>query len=262
MDSPQKTAVIKIDKFSTRDGRGIRTVVFLKGCPLRCKWCHSPESWSFQIEKYPDGEQIGTMMSTDEVLEEVLKDKDFYDASGGGMTLSGGEALAHPEFAVELLKKAKSAGIHAAVETSGCAAPRVLEAFLPHVDMWLWDVKHLDEQKHILCTGKPLKPILENLRRVSEFVLSQPDSRREIVLRCPMIPGANDDSAELAALARLADSLGAVSQIDIEPYIPFGLDKARRLNLPVEEFPIPTAGFGEKIVSELSKLTSKPVRLP
>jgi len=104
--------VFSVEKFATHDGPGIRTVVFLKGCPLRCKWCHSPESWSFEVERYPDGEVIGQKMSSNEVLAEVLKDKDFYDVSGG-------EPLAQPAFLVELLRKTKVAGLHTAVETIG-----------------------------------------------------------------------------------------------------------------------------------------------
>ena len=257
----QKSVILKIDKFSTYDGRGIRTVVFLKGCPLRCQWCHSPESWSFQVEKYPDGEKIGTLMSTNEVLDEVLKDKDFYDASNGGLTISGGEVLASPDFAIELLKKAKAQQIHTAIETSGYANANVLERFLPYVDMWLWDVKHLDAKKHLFYTGKSVEPILKNLKCVNDFILSECNLQRTIILRCPMIMNVNDDILQLKAIGELAETLQAVSEIDVEPYIPFGLDKAKRLNLPIKEFEIPVRDYGTKIVAELSKFTSKLVKL-
>ena len=260
--APRRAVVLKIDKFSTRDGTGIRTVVFLKGCPLRCKWCHSPESWSFEIQKYLCGEQIGIEMSTDDVLAEVLKDIDFYEASGGGLTVSGGEVLAHPEFAIDLLAKAKNCGLHTAIETSGFAPKGVVEKFLPLVDMWLWDVKHLDAQKHLEYTCRALVPILENLELVNSFITTRQDLGQTIILRCPMIMGVNDDDSELEAIGQLADRLEAVSEIDVEPYIPFGIDKARRLNLPVFEFKMPPFEYGEAIASKLAKLTRKRVRVP
>ncbi len=254
--------VLKIEKFATHDGPGIRTVVFLKGCKLRCKWCHSPESWSFGVQKYPDGEIIGQKMTSDEVISTVMEDKDFYDASGGGMTLSGGEPLASPGFAVEILKKAKHKALHTAIETSGYAAPEVIDEVLPFVDLWLWDVKELDEKKHISYTLVPLEPILSNLRRVNAALEAESSQTRKIILRCPMIPGLNDGNAEIEAIAKLADSLSRVVQIDIEPYIPYGIDKARRLGLKVYEAPQPPPEYGEKIVSRLCALTSKPVCLP
>lgn len=257
-----KAIILKIDKFSTRDGPGIRTVVCLKGCFLRCRWCHSPESWSFGIQKYPNGEIVGIKMSAEEVMAEVLKDRDFYEASGGGMTLSGGDPLARPAFSLELLRMAKAQGLHTAVETSGYAKPAEIDALLPFVDIWLWDVKKLDAKKHFEYTLRPLEPILENLGRVNSHILKDKESNRHIVLRCPMIPGLNDTNADLMAIARLADSMQAVSGIDIEPYIPYGIQKAHRLGLKVYEAPQPPPEYGRRILARLSPLTSKPVRLP
>jgi pyruvate formate lyase activating enzyme len=254
--------VFEIEKFATHDGPGIRTAVFLKGCLLRCKWCHSPESWSFDIQQYPNGEIIGRKMTSDEVVAEALKDKDFYDCSGGGLTLSGGEPFARPEFAVDILRKAKAAGLHTAIETSGYAPPRVIEAALPHIDLWLWDVKELDAEKHRDYTLRPLAPILANLHRVNEVLAADSNPSRKIILRCPMIPGLNDDEAELAAIGKLADSLVSVAEVDVEPYIPYGIDKAHRLGIKVYEAPQPPPEYGPQIASRLSALTSKPVRLP
>ncbi len=254
--------VFGIEKFATHDGPGIRTVVFLKGCALRCKWCHSPESWNFEAERYPDGEVIGRDLSSDDVLAEVLKDKDFYDASGGGLTVSGGEPLARPAFLAELLRKAKAAGLHTAVETSGAATERALSPLLPLVDLWLWDVKELDEEKHFTYTKWRLAPILANLRRVNDAIAAEPARTRSIVLRCPMIPGVNDGTQELEAIGRLADSLSAVTEVHIEPYIPYGIDKARRLGLKVYEAPPPPPEYGPGIAAALAKLTRKKVRLP
>ena len=118
--------LFSIWKGATKDGPGIRTVVALKGCPLRCVWCHSPESWSYQIEKYSNGETVGWKTTPEKVVEEVVRDKPFYDASGGGITLSGGEALAQSDFCRELLRLSKAAGLHTVIETSGYAPPKVI----------------------------------------------------------------------------------------------------------------------------------------
>ena len=253
----RKAVVFNLEKFATHDGPGIRTVAFLKGCPLRCRWCHSPESWKYAIETYPNGETVGREMSADELLAEVLKDKDFYDASKGGVTLSGGEPLAHPDFCEEFLRKAKAAGIHTAVETSGYAQPEVIERLLPLVDLWLYDVKELDADRYLAYTTRPLAPSLANLRRI-DAALATPG---RIVLRCPMIPGLNDDADELKRLGTLADGLKSVARLDVEPYVPYGVDKAKRLGLKVYEAPQPPAEYGPAKVAEISEFTKKKVVL-
>ena len=177
-------------KFATKDGPGIRTVFALKWCPLRCVWCHSPESWSYAIEKYSNGETVGWKTTAEKVVEEALRDKPFYDASGGGLTLTGGEPLAQAAFCTEILRLAKAAGLHTAVETSGYAPAEVVEGLERFVDLWLYDVKLLDPEKCLRHTGRPLAPVLENLRHLNA-------AKRRIVMRCPMIPGINDDDAEL-----------------------------------------------------------------
>ena len=247
--------LFNIWKFATKDGPGIRTVVALKGCPLRCVWCHSPESWSYAIEKYSNGETIGWKTTAEKVVEEVLRDKDFYDASGGGLTLTGGEPLAQAEFCREILRIAKNAGLHTAIETSGYAPIKVVESIEPFVDLWLYDVKLLDPENCLKHTGRPLAPVIENLRHLNA-------AKRRIVMRCPMIPGINDDDTELAALGKLADELEMVEELNVEPYVPYGVDKARRLGLKVYEAPQPPPEYGTAIVAKLSALTKKPVKLP
>ena len=247
--------VFNIWKFATKDGPGIRTVVALKGCPLRCVWCHSPESWSYDIEKYSNGETVGWKTTAEKIVEEVLRDKAFYDASDGGLTLTGGEPLAQAGFCREILRLAKAAGLNTAIETSGYAPLKVVKAVEPFVDLWLYDVKILDPancQKH---TGRPLAPVLENIRYLNA-------AKRRIVMRCPMIPGINDDETELAALGKLADELDAVAELNVLPYVPYGIDKARRLGLKVYEAPLPSPEYGPAIVAKLSGLMRKPVRLP
>ena len=247
--------LFNIWKFATKDGPGIRTVVALKGCPLRCIWCHSPESWSYQIEKYSNGETVGWKTTAEKVVEEVLRDKAFYDASGGGLTLTGGEPLAQVDFCREILRLAKDAGLNTAIETSGYAPLKVVKAVEPFVDLWLYDIKHLDAERCLRLTGRPLAPVLENIRHLNK-------ATRHIVMRCPMIPGVNDDDDELKAIGRLADELEMVEELNVEPYVPYGVDKAQRLGLKVYEAPLPPKEYGPEMVARLSRLTRKPVCLP
>ena len=260
--------VFDIEKFAVHDGPGIRTVVFIKGCPLHCLWCHNPESQSFEPEllfdpgkcsrcgkcvsvcprnchDLTDGKHsfnrtacihcgicadtcpaealkaVGWKMSVDEVMAEVEKDRVFYRNSGGGITLSGGEPLAHFAFSSALLKAAKESGIHTAVETSGFAPWERISELLPLVDLWLWDVKAFPE-KHEELTGVPAQPILDNLKKLDQ-------TGAAIVLRCPLVPGGNDEDAALHHIAGLANGLGNVQRIDLEPYHPMGEGKSRNL---------------------------------
>ena len=249
--------VLDIEHSATKDGPGIRTVVFLKGCPLRCIWCHNPESWSFRPETVDDTVHGGKMTygkekTVAEVLEEVLRDKPFYDASGGGLTLSGGEPLAQAKFATALFRAAKEAGVHTAVETCGHLPRKVLEDVRPYVDLWLYDVKGMDGELHRKHTQVDNALILENLRWLD-------GQGAKIVLRCPMIPGLNDSGANLTALGALADSLKGVSRIDVEPYSPFGTDKGRQLGYKVYEAPLPPPEYADGIIRRLSALTRKRV---
>ena len=240
--------VFDIQRCSLHDGPGIRTTVFLKGCPLRCKWCHNPESLDPMPEisltptlcigcgrcvqvcprqahrftednehlidrdrcvrcgrcadECPAGalEMVGKEMSADEVLDEVRRDKVFYDESGGGMTLSGGEVLAQSAFGAELLRRAKAEGFHTAIETSGHAPWERLERLLPHVDLILYDLKFADSDRHREFTGVPNETIRDNLRRVC----SQP---RDVEVRVPMITGYNTDDGNIDAIGRFLSSL-------------------------------------------------------
>ena len=254
-----RAVVFNVEKMATHDGPGLRTVVFLKGCPLRCVWCHSPESWSYAVERYPDGETVGREMTADEALSEAMKDKDFYDATKGGVTLSGGEPLAHPDFCEAFFREAKRLGVHTAVETSGFAPTETIARLLPFVDLWLYDVKVLDPVRCRELTARPLQPVLDNLRQVNAACVKE--RRGEIVLRCPLIPGLNDGEIELRGRGALADELAAVSRLDVEPYVPYGIDKAKRLGLKVYEAPLPPPEYGPAKAAELQRYTRKRVRV-
>ena len=148
-----KGKIINITRFCTDDGPGIRTTVFLKGCPLRCIWCHNPESQNPETEVYSDGEIIGKTVTPEEVFKEAVRDKMFYDTSGGGVTVSGGEPLFQPEFTAEVLELCRKNGIHTAIETCGYANRQALQTVLKFCDLVLFDIKETDESKHLEYTG-------------------------------------------------------------------------------------------------------------
>ena len=254
MNSELIAVVFDVEHFATREGPGIRTAVFLKGCPLRCMWCHNPESWNPKVETYPDGTVVGRERSVDDVLEEVARDKAFYEASGGGLTVSGGEPLFRWQFVRELFVRAKAAGISTAVETSGYAAEFHIRELMPVTDLWLYDIKGMDAVKHKEHTGIDNAAIHRNLRMLDA-------NGAKIILRCPMIPGVNDFPENLSALAKLADELKNVREINVEPYIAYGIDKAHKLGLKVYEAPSAPPEYGKGIVSRLKALTRKRVVL-
>ena len=244
--------VLDVEHFATREGPGIRTAVFLKGCPLRCMWCHNPESWNPKIEKYADGTVVGHERTLSDVFEEVVRDKPFYKASGGGLTVSGGEPLYRSEFVRELFARAKASGISTAIETSGYAAEIHIRELMPITDLWLYDIKGMDPVKHKEHVGVDNAAILRNLRLLDA-------NGARIILRCPMIPGINDFPANLRALGALADELKCVTEIDVEPYVSYGIDKAHKLGLKVYEAPSAPQGYAEDMVRRLSALTRKRV---
>lgn len=213
--------VFDIKRGGVKDGPGLRTSVFLKGCPLRCAWCHNPESQLPQPEAAMDGTICGRAMSVDEVMAEVLPDIPFYATSGGGMTLTGGEPLAQPDFALALAHAAKAAGIHVALDTSGHASWEMLARFLPAVDLFLYDFKAADPARHKALTGVDNALILANLEKLAA-------ARARIFLRCPLVPGVNDDAHHLEAIAALTERLPSIEEVTLEPYHPLGLDKCRK----------------------------------
>ncbi|MBI2875566.1 MAG: glycyl-radical enzyme activating protein [Candidatus Tectomicrobia bacterium] len=261
--------IFNLQRFSLHDGPGIRTTVFLKGCPLRCGWCANPESmrplpeiitreakcigcgrclsacpqgaivlqegrraihWEQCdqcrrcAEVCPSGaiEVMGRPVGVAEVLEEVLRDRRFYQRNGGGLTVSGGEPLFQGELARDLLAQARQQGLHTALDTSGYADWGVLERVLEHADLVLYDLKQMDDERHRQGTGVSNRRILENLEQVAYRYHAGNGSTR-IWVRCPVIPGFNDSEENFRAMAHFVQSLGeAVERVSLLPYHRFG----------------------------------------
>lgn len=220
--------VFDIQRFSLHDGPGIRTTVFLKGCPLRCAWCHNPESWRKEPELwYRNGvEQLcGKAVTVEEVMAEVMADEAYYRNSGGGLTVSGGEPMVQFPFLKALLTIAKARGIHTCLETSGhCSTEKLIE-IAPMVDLFLFDIKLTDPEEHRKYTGADNRWILENLDRLYRL-------GAKLLLRCPIIPGINDTDDHIGGIARLTKNYPGILGVEIMPYHDMGKGKWKELGRP------------------------------
>lgn len=217
-----KGRIFDIQRYSIHDGPGIRTIVFLKGCVLRCRWCCNPESQEYRIQTMMvDGQPktIGRDVTVGEVMETVEKDRGYYRRSGGGLTLSGGESLCQPQFAGALLATAKSRGINTAMESMGCAPFEVIDEILPYLDTYLMDIKHTNPAKHKEFTGRSNELMLENARKIAF------SGKTELIIRVPVIPTFNETPEEIADIARFADKLPGVKKMHLLPYHRLGQDK-------------------------------------
>ncbi len=217
----QTGRIFDIQRYSIHDGPGIRTIVFLKGCFLRCKWCCNPESQSYDIQQMTlagKTKTVGRDVTVGEVIDEVIKDAVYFRRSGGGLTLSGGECMAQPEFAEALLRAAHEYGLNTAIETTAFARREVVQRLLPHVDHFLMDIKHMDSKKHEAFTGRPNEQILENAKYIAE-------NANHLIVRVPTIPTFNATVEEITAIARFADSLPGVTELHLLPYHRLGQDK-------------------------------------
>lgn len=227
-----RALIFNIQKFSIHDGPGIRTVVFFKGCPLSCKWCSNPESQSGKIQilkpvRKGDREQVcGKYMDIDSVMFEVLQDRAFYEESGGGVTVSGGEPLVQIDFVQALLSACKKEDLHTAVETTGFAAPEVFKRIFDVTDLFLFDVKHYDRQKHMRGTGVENDIIIQNLHTLVE-------AKKNVLVRIPVIPDFNNSSDDAKGFSRLFNKIG-VKEIQLLPFHQFGQNKYRQLGIPYE----------------------------
>ena len=263
--------IMEIERFAIHDGEGIRTTVFLKGCPLRCYWCANPESQKLdtllmhyrkkcsgcgrcvsacqneaikwqenrpvfirdkcqaceECQKVCLSEAIafsGKVMKVDDIIAEVLRDREYYDISGGGITLSGGEPFSQFDGALQLLKKSKENNLNTAVETSGYTKVENLQEFLPFVDLFLFDIKHVDADKFKRFTGGELAIVLENLRWLASV------APQKILPRIPIIPNFNHSQEEVTAIFNLLKSIG-LTKVCLLPYHALGSDKYEQLGL-------------------------------
>lgn len=299
----ERGLIFNLQKYSIHDGPGIRTTVFLKGCPLCCAWCHNPEGIAARpellvlenrcatcgacrdacpfggtlpalsapgplptrmpdctrcgacVEACPGGarQMAGREMTVREVLAEVLADRIFYEDSGGGVTFSGGEPLAQPRFLRALLTAAREHGLHTAVDTSGFGCTDELLAVAALTDLFLFDLKLLDDARHREFTGVSNRPILANLAALDAV-------HRNLWLRVPLVPGINDDAANLTAVARLAATLRSARQISVLPYHRTAATKFRRLGRDfVLEAIVPPSPGAVAAAAEILRTAGLPV---
>jgi pyruvate formate lyase activating enzyme len=267
-----KGIVFDIMRFSTRDGPGIRTTVFLKGCPLACQWCHNPESQKTKPElmlrpglcincqecvntcsqgaiSVLDGTvitdpahcnlcgecvevcyaearaMVGREMTVSEVIAEVMKDAPFYEESGGGVTFSGGEVFTQPGFLLELVKACKQRDLNITIDTCGFVQWTMLEKTIPYVDLYLYDLKVIDDETHRKYTGVSNQLILSNLSKLAEY-------GARIIVRIPVVPGVNDTEQSLHELAEVVSSMPQIERLELLPYHQAGVEKYNRLNRP------------------------------
>ena len=218
--------IFDIKKFAIHDGPGIRTTIFLKGCPLDCWWCHNPESKNPKIEylddKHGHTQEVGERKNVAEIVETVLKDEIFYQQSGGGVTLSGGEPFMQEEFSLALLKEFKSLGLHTAIDTCGYVSDKIMEQVLPFVDLFLYDVKSVDDKFYQKYTGVSIDPILENLDLLLKY-------EADLEIRIPLIPGITDTQKNLTDIRDYLIEKN-IFEATLLPYNYFVEDKLKRFN--------------------------------
>lgn len=260
--------VFDVKRFATGDGPGIRTLIFVKGCPLRCVWCANPESqlanpeiifhrarcvgcgrcaqacpvgaispddtFGLNVDRdactvcgdcvsaclYEAREVVGKTVSVGEMLTLIRRDRRFYDRSGGGVTLTGGEPLQQRAFSVELLKACRAAGIHTAMETCGFADSSCVDAVLPHLNLLFYDIKHMDPEIHRELTGQSNDLILGNLERAAAAF-----DEGMIIVRMPWVPGCNGDGAVLEQIVDFVATLPNIDHIEVMPYHRLGSAK-------------------------------------
>ena len=281
-----KALISDIKRFAVHDGDGIRTTVFFKGCPLKCRWCHNPEGISRKpqlsyiakkciqcgacIDRCPAGAHqffpeghvfhrdrclscgscveeclgqalklYGREITVDELMPHLLADADFYESSGGGVTLSGGEPLMQAVFCRELLERLKKEDIRTAVDTCGYASRQAVEAVMPYTDLFLYDLKAVDEEVHKRCTGVSNRPILENLRYINSC-------GKAVEIRIPYVPGMND--GEIEGMGGFLKDLSAVKCVKVLPYHGFAASKYEALGM---ENPLPrTESPGDEVLAQ------------
>lgn len=230
--------VFDVQRFSIHDGPGIRTTVFLEGCPLRCLWCQNPEAF---------GHGHARPMTPEAIVAEALKDRAYYQASGGGLTISGGEPLLHRESLVALLEEAKAHGLHTCLQTSGAVPTASLVAALGWVDLFQLDLKHMDTTRHRALTGAGNERIHHNIA----FLLAEGAA---VEIRLPLVPGVNHDPTNLEAVARFLTEHG-VRALRLVPYQRLYLDKYTALGLvpPLPRIEPPTSAALEEVTERFQR---------
>ena len=295
----QTGLVFNLQRYSIHDGPGIRTTVFLKGCPLCCAWCHNPEGMSPRpeivvvesrcagcgecrracpfgvslggegalpthheqcqlcgacVEACPTGarQMIGRTMNVPEVLQEILKDRLFYESSGGGVTCSGGEPLLQPHFLCALLEACRAHRLHTALDTTGFGCTEHLLAAAALSDLVLYDLKVFDETRHRTLTGVSNRGIRENLKALDRV-------HRNVWIRLPVVPGFNDDLAELKQIAEFVAGLRSVTLVNLLPFHRTALHKWQRLGLAhsLEGVQAPSAEFMERAAETFGRMGLK-----
>lgn len=231
-----KVTIFDIKRFAVHDGPGIRTTVFLKGCPLRCWWCHNPESQErepvrVEILRKVNGRCVpgikvyGEEMEVDRLLETVLRDRHFYEESDGGVTFSGGEPMMQAEGLLWLLTGSKEHGLHTTVDTSGYASWELFERIFPWTDLFLYDLKHMDPELHRRFTSVDNGPILQNASRLLE-------KGANMIFRIPVIPGINTTEEEVAGMiAYVKERAERMNELHLLPYHRIAESKYRRLHM-------------------------------
>ncbi|MBS0009967.1 MAG: glycyl-radical enzyme activating protein [Bacteroidales bacterium] len=232
-----KGLIFNIKRYAIHDGPGIRVTVFMKGCPLQCHWCHNPEGIDSEIreieridrigeKEFAVMETVGKYYSARDLMDIVKKDMVFIEESGGGVTFSGGEPLFQAAFLEEALGVFRDEGIHTTVDTSAYAQGQVIDAIMPLTDLFLFDIKHMDPEKHRYYTGVSNELILENYN----YILKKGS---QVIIRIPIIPGFNDDLAALESLRAFVSSQqgSGIQRLDLLPYHRIGSSKYRKFGL-------------------------------
>jgi pyruvate formate lyase activating enzyme len=216
--------IFDIKKYAINDGPGIRTTVFFKGCPLNCWWCHNPEGIDPKIEIYQKNKKVGYKIKIKDLMNEILKDQIFYYNSGGGVTFSGGEPLFQIDFLNSILTKCKKKNINTAIDTCGYSSISNINLIYEKVDLFLFDLKFINKEKHKKYTGKSNRIILRNLIHLT-------NKGKKVQIRIPLIPNITDTSENLLSIKEFLDKLKNIKEINLLPYNKYGEIKIKKFNI-------------------------------
>lgn len=242
IDKDREGSVLRIERSSIHDGDGFRTVVFLKGCPLRCQWCSTPESQRFEPEQAGDT-SYGSYKTVEDVMREIRKDSLFFFISTGGVTISGGEPLSQPAFTKAILQNCKKECFNTAMETTFYAPWEQISPILPYLNTVFVDLKLVSRDRHITFCGVDNERILQNLRRTNDA-----EGNFRLVVRTPVIPGINDSEEELCKIGAFCAGLTRLRHIQLLPYHRLGTATYQKLGRPylLEDVRSPSADEMER----------------